>query len=75
MYRARAKACQKIYGKLEDQYGHLRDYCETLRMTNKGSCVMIKVDRSNPHVPPKFGRLYLSFAAMKKGFWKVAGLL
>jgi hypothetical protein len=68
MYRARAKACQKIYGKLEDQYGHLWDYCETLRRTNKGSCVMMKVDKPNPHVPPKFGRLYFSLAAMKKGF-------
>jgi hypothetical protein len=68
MYKARAKARQKIYGKLEDQYGHLWDYCETLRMTNKGSCVMIKVDRPNPHVAPKFGRLYFSLPAMKKGF-------
>ncbi|XP_059431694.1 uncharacterized protein LOC132165226 [Corylus avellana] len=68
MYRARAKACQKIYGKLEDQYGHLWDYCETLRQTNRGSCVIMKVDGPNPNVLPKFGRLYFSLAAMKKGF-------
>ncbi|XP_059461906.1 uncharacterized protein LOC132190900 [Corylus avellana] len=71
MYRARVKACQKIYGKLEDQYSHLWDYCETLKMTNKGSCVRMKVDRPNPNVLLKFGILYFSpLAAMKKGFLK-----
>jgi hypothetical protein len=68
MYKARAKTYQQIYGKLEDQYGHLWDYCETLRKTNKGSCVMIKVDKPDPYVAPKFGRLYFSFATMKNGF-------
>ncbi|XP_059434802.1 uncharacterized protein LOC132167790 [Corylus avellana] len=68
MYRARAKACQKIFRKLQDQYGHLWDYCKTLRQTNRGSCMMMKVDRPNPNVLPKFGRLYFSLAAMKKGF-------
>ena len=68
MYKVRAKACQKTYEKHEDQYGHLWDYCEILRRTNKGSCVMIKVDKPNPYVLPKFGRLYVSLAAMKKRF-------
>jgi hypothetical protein len=31
MYRARRKTKQKLYGKVEDHYGRLWDYCETLR--------------------------------------------
>jgi hypothetical protein len=68
MYMVRKKASRKIYGKLEDQYSHLWDYCEILRMTNKGSYVMIKVDTPNPSVLPKFGRIYLSLTTMKKEF-------
>ncbi|XP_059454848.1 uncharacterized protein LOC132185016 [Corylus avellana] len=68
MYRARRKAKQKLYGNLEDQYRRLWDYCETLRHTNSGSCVLMKVDRPNPNLPPRFGRLYVSLAGMKKGF-------
>jgi hypothetical protein len=30
----------------------------------------MKVDRPNPDLPPKFGRLYVSLAAMKRGFLK-----
>jgi hypothetical protein len=29
---------------------------------------VMKVDRPNPNLPPKFGRMYVSLAAMKKGF-------
>jgi hypothetical protein len=68
MYRGRRKAKQKLYEKVEDQYARLWDYCETLRQTNNGSCVVMKVDRPNPDLPPKFGRLYVSLAAMKRGF-------
>ncbi|XP_059450972.1 uncharacterized protein LOC132181751 [Corylus avellana] len=68
MYRARRKAGKQIYGKLEGQYGRLWDYCETLRKTNKGTCIMMKVERPNPNLPPRFQRLYLSLATMKKGF-------
>ena len=68
MYKAKVKACQKIYGKLKDQYSHLWDYCETLRRTNKRSCVMMKLDRPNPNVLSKFQRLYFSLVAMKRGF-------
>lgn len=68
MYRARGKANKKIYGKLEDQYGRLWCYCETLRQTNRRSCVLMKVDRPNLNVSQKFQRLYVSLAAMKKGF-------
>jgi hypothetical protein len=68
MYRGRKKTEKKIYGGLGEQYGSLWDYCETLRRTNPGSCVMMKVERPNPNLPAKFQRLYLSVVAMKKGF-------
>jgi hypothetical protein len=68
MYRARRKAKQKLYEKLEDQYKRLWDYCETLRHTNSESCIVMKVDKLNLNLPPKFGRIYVSLVAMKKGF-------
>ncbi|XP_062173746.1 uncharacterized protein LOC133879231 [Alnus glutinosa] len=68
MYRARTKANRQIFGKHELQYVKLWDYCETLRSTNPGSCVVLKVDRPVPEVNPKFLRMYCSLATMKKGF-------
>jgi len=68
MYMARIKANKKIYGKHGGQYAALWDYCETLRTTNPGSCVVMKVDRTVPEVNPRFQRLYCSLAVMKKGF-------
>jgi hypothetical protein len=53
---------------------HVKKYIGSLKTsmvicgTNKGSCLIIKVDRPNPHVPPKFGRLYFFLAEVKKGF-------
>jgi hypothetical protein len=54
MYRGRKKAEKKIYGGLGEQYDRLWDYCETLRRTNPGSYVMMKVERPNPNLPAKF---------------------
>ena len=68
MYRIRRKAKVKLYGKLENQYNRLWDYCETLRRTNSRSCVVMKVEWPNPNLPPKFERMYVFLAAMKKGF-------
>jgi hypothetical protein len=68
MYRGRKKAEKKIYSGLGEQCGRLWDYYETLRRTNPGSCVMMKVERPNLNLHAKFQRLYLSLAAMKKGF-------
>jgi hypothetical protein len=39
-----------------------------LRNTNKGNCVIMKVERPTPGSQPMFQRLYLSLAAMKQGF-------
>jgi hypothetical protein len=78
MYRGRKKAGKRLYSCLGEQYGRLWDYCETLRRTNPGSCVMIKVEKTNPNLPAKFHRLFMSLAAMKKwfleGYWPVIGL-
>jgi hypothetical protein len=63
---ARRKVGKKIHDKLEGQYERLWNYCETMRQANKGSCVLMKVERPNLGVPPKFQRLYISLAAMKK---------
>jgi hypothetical protein len=68
LYRARRLAKDMIRGKMDEQYNKLWDYMETLRRTNVGSCVMMKVDRPLPDIPAKFKRLYLSLAAMKRGF-------
>jgi hypothetical protein len=68
LYRARRLAKDKIRGKVNDQYTKLWDFCETIRRTNIGSCVMMKIERSLPDKPAKFQRLYFSLAAMKSGF-------
>ncbi|XP_062177170.1 uncharacterized protein LOC133882086 [Alnus glutinosa] len=68
MYKGRRRAGNQIFGNLGEQYSRLWDYCETLRQTNKGSCVMMKVERPTPNSEPLFQRLYMSLAAMKQGF-------
>jgi hypothetical protein len=57
MYRARRKARKQIYGRFECQYERLWDYYETMRRTNRGSAVLMKVERPCLEVPPKFHRL------------------
>jgi hypothetical protein len=68
LYRARKLAQQKIYGKLDEQYHRLWDYCAMVRKTNVGSCLILMVERPVPEVPCRFQRLYVSFAVMKTGF-------
>jgi len=68
LYRARKKAQESIFGKLGEQYYRLWDYCATIRSTNVGSCVILMVERPMPEVPCRFQRMYVSLAAMKKGF-------
>jgi len=68
MYRVRRRAGKQIFGNLGEQYGRLWDYCETLRQTNKGNCVMMKVESPTPDSEPMFQKLYMSLAAMKQGF-------
>jgi hypothetical protein len=68
LYRARKKARESIYGKLDEQYHRLWDYCSVVRSTNVGSCLILMVERPMPEVPCRFQRLYVSLAAMKNGF-------
>jgi hypothetical protein len=65
---ARVKVKRQIEGKLREQYHRLRDYCETMRKTNRESCLFIKVKRPSLELPPTFQRLYMSLAACKDGF-------
>jgi phage terminase Nu1 subunit (DNA packaging protein) len=60
LYWARRLAKDKICGKMNEQYNKLWDYMETIRRTNVGSCVMMKVDRPLADIPAKFQRQYLS---------------
>jgi hypothetical protein len=68
LYRARKKARQQIEGKRKEQYRRLWDYCATVRKTNRGSCMLMKVERPTLDIPPRFLRLYMSLAACKDGF-------
>jgi len=63
MYKGRRRAGKQIFGNLGEQYGRLWDYCKTLRQTNKGSCVMMKVERPTPASEPMFQRLYMSLCS------------
>jgi hypothetical protein len=68
LYKARRKARQQIEGKRKEQYKRLWDYCETVRKTNSGSCMLMKVERPTLDIPPRFLRLYMCLAACKDGF-------
>jgi hypothetical protein len=74
LYKARHKARQQIEGKRIEQYKRLWDYCETVRKTNNGSCMHMKVERPTIDIPPRFLRLYMCLAACKDGF-RAAGRL
>jgi hypothetical protein len=68
LYRARKKARESIYGKLDEQYHHLWDYCLMVRSTNVSGCLILMVERPMAEVPCRFQRLYVSLAAMNNGF-------
>jgi hypothetical protein len=70
LYRAREKARESIYEKLDKQYHRLWDYCSMVKSTNVGNCLILMVERPMPEVPCRFQRLYVSLAAMKNGFNK-----
>jgi hypothetical protein len=70
MYRAHRKAKQKLSGKVVDQYGRLWDYCETLRQTNSGSCVVMKVDRPNPDFASQIRKTLCFFGSHEKRLFR-----
>jgi len=68
LYRAKEKAKEHIECKNKQQYKWLCDYCATVRQTNRGSTILMKVKRLTLDVPPTFLWLYMSLAACKDGF-------
>jgi len=68
LYRAKVKAKQQIEGKHKEQYKRLWDYCTTVRQMNRGSTMLMKVERPTLYVTPTFQRLYMSLAVCKEGF-------
>jgi hypothetical protein len=54
-YRARKKARKMIYGKEDEQYHRLWNYCSMVRRTNVGSCLLLlMVKRPMPQIPCRF---------------------
>jgi len=68
LYRARVKAKEQVEGKHKEQYKRLCDYCATVRQMNRGSTLLMKVERPTLDVPPTFQRLYMSLVACNEGF-------
>jgi hypothetical protein len=69
LYKAKVKALEFIEGKHKEQYKRLMDYCATVRQTNRGSTILMKVERPTLDVPPTFLRLYV-FGSMQRRFQK-----
>lgn len=65
-YRTRKKALNKIQGSVDEQYQKLWDYCDALKESNPGTTVKIKLSSNTRY--PQFERLYICFAACKKGW-------
>ncbi|KAK0605360.1 hypothetical protein LWI29_025847 [Acer saccharum] len=68
-YRARNAARQMIQGSVNEQYSKLWEYGVDIRRMNPGSTVMIKCTEGDGNGNPRFERLYMCLAALKKG-WK-----
>jgi hypothetical protein len=68
LYRAKEKAKEQIEGKNKQQYKRLWDYFATVRQTNRGSTMLMKIERPTLDVPPTFLWLYMSLTACKDSF-------
>ncbi|KAK1591219.1 hypothetical protein Q3G72_004098 [Acer saccharum] len=68
-YRARKAARQMIQGSVKEQYSKLWEYGAEIRRMKPGSTVMIKCTEGHGDGNPRFERLYMCLAALKKG-WK-----
>ncbi|CAN6556697.1 hypothetical protein C1H46_002551 [Malus baccata] len=66
LYKARSLAAEKSEGAYVEQYARLWDYCEELKRRNPGSTILVKTEMEGGR--PRFQRLYVCFAALKKGF-------
>ena len=54
LYRSRKTVRETIYGKEDEQYHQLWDYCFIVRSTIVGSCLILMVKRPMPQVPCRF---------------------
>ncbi|XP_048138643.1 uncharacterized protein LOC115734876 isoform X2 [Rhodamnia argentea] len=76
--KAKLLAFEVLMGNYKNEYAKLWDYAEELRATNPGSMVTLKVEKPNIDSKALFERMYICFAACKKGFLdgcrKVVGL-
>ncbi|XP_045088290.1 uncharacterized protein [Aegilops tauschii subsp. strangulata] len=71
-WRAKKKAKEIVLGDQKKQYKRLRDYLETVKLTNPGSrCIVTTVSgktRENPIAGPMFHGLFFSLNACCEGF-------
>ncbi|XP_039155395.1 uncharacterized protein LOC120286880 [Eucalyptus grandis] len=76
--KAKLFAYKVLMGNYKKEYAKLWDYAEELRMSNPGSTVTLKVEKLDMQSKAFFERMYICFAACKKGFIdgcrKVVGL-
>ncbi|XP_028944722.2 uncharacterized protein [Malus domestica] len=66
VYKAKRIAKKVTEGSIDEQYAKLWDYLEELKVRNPGSTITVKTDFQGEN--PVFKRLYICFAALKKGF-------
>ena len=57
--RAKGRAKELVHETFTEQYAQLGDYCEELLRTNPRSTILISTNRPQPHLQPKFERLYV----------------
>ncbi|XP_071902767.1 uncharacterized protein [Coffea arabica] len=68
VYKTFAKAKILIHGKYRQQCTRIWDYCEKLLSSNPGSTVHVETEIDEDSGKERFHRLYICFAALKKGF-------
>ena len=68
MYRAKRKATDLITGDEQLQYGKFRDYAEMIKLSDKGSRVILQTKMKDENAQPKFKRMYIRYNAQKVGF-------
>ncbi|KAM1757950.1 hypothetical protein ACFX11_007131 [Malus domestica] len=66
VYKAKRKARGRIQGSIEEQYAKIWDYCDEIKRNNPSSTVVVKTDLQGEN--PIFKRIYICFAAWKRGF-------
>ncbi|KAL3746914.1 hypothetical protein ACJRO7_015795 [Eucalyptus globulus] len=76
--KAKLHAYKVLMGNYKKEYAKLWDYAEELRERNPGSTITLKVEKPDMQSKALFERMYVCFAACKKGFLggcrKVVGL-